>query len=270
MIDDCKIRRLIIGGLTCALVIGSAVWFYSTYDSYRSEVKSKSNELAVLSGDLDALKVKAESNTLSQEKMKETAHSAKNAGEAVATLENSYMTKVQQKPKTEEEENAQRADLLKMSDQFDEYFGKNTSMRTAWYTWDSEQVETVTWNFCTNYTFTEDFMNVLWKCVDSSNQILAYATAIYEAETDTFANPEVHVTVVGMQYLPYTSGHEGDLSVDMDLNTIWDTMDQISLPDDFNEQYQSQANDPERLQGVEANKNAAAALRDQMTSGGVN
>lgn len=267
MAENGKVRRLVLLGLSCALVVGSAGWFYTSSRSYQAQMREKQNELATLQGDLDAAKAEAEFNTVSQEEMEQMAHSAKATGEAVATLENQYMSLMQQKVTNAEEESAQREQLLAMSDQFDGYFGENTDMRTAWYNWNAEAAKGVSWEFCTNYTFTADTMNVLWKCMNESGQMLAYATAVYQAETDTFTDAVVHVTAIGAQYAPYTEGEE-DLSVDQDLSTIWDTMDQISLPDDFNEKYQEQANDEERLQGVEENKGAAADLREQMMNGG--
>lgn len=267
MAENGRVRRLVVLGLSCVLVVGSAGWFYTSSRSYQAQMREKQNELAVLQGDLDALNAEAKSNAVSQEEMEQMAHSAKTTGEAVATLENQYMSRVHQKASNATEESAQREELLAMSDQFDSYFGENTSMRTAWYSWDPERAKEVVWEFCTNYTFTADTMHVLWKCMDGSEQMLAYATAVYQAETDTFIDPQVHVTAIGAQYAPYTEGEE-DLSVDQDLSTIWDTMDQISLPDDFNEKYQEQANDEERLQGVEENKGAAADLREQMMNGG--
>ena len=70
--------------------------------------------------------------------------------------------------------------------------------RVPWFTASSTlNSSRFTWRFMTNYSFTEDSVECLWLCFDSSEKLSAFATGHYIASQEKFTDVRYYATAYG-------------------------------------------------------------------------
>lgn len=251
-----KYIRIGLIAVTAVLVLGSAGFIGVKHQSYSKTMKQKEAQLAALKGDYEEAKKNAETSVLTEEAADKLVNSAKTAGEAVAKLENTYMSIFGQNLSEEKK----TAELGEISKQMDTYFGENTPLRTAWYTWDTTRLYNANWSFRSNFNFEGQTMRVIWEC-NSADALLAYVIADYDAETNTFSNYAKHITKVGNAYVPYT-GEEQE-GIDMNPDTVLGLMDDLGLSEEFQQKYDEMTSDEEYQKEREENAKAREFLKEQ-------
>ena len=116
-----------------------------------------------------------------------------------------------------------------------------------------------TWTFVTDGTFTGEQRNVLWLCRGGDGTLLAYATAVYDATSNTFSDTDFQMSLTGAGSVASSNDCEDPASVDVgDVNSLAEQMKNVT-PVDGGELSEEDEMDVRRAQ---------EALRQQMTNGG--
>lgn len=251
-----------IGVLLLILVAGVIFFGYDGYsrkmEQYQSQVSEKQDELK---------SAKESVPNVSEDDAKNTIHSVKKIGDEVANAENGYMAST-----SDEDRSASLA--VK-----DKYFGEKSNMRTVWFSGNTEAIQNGTWKFQSSFDFNGTSVNVLWTYTDTNGQLLAYVTATYDAENETFSNAKKHVTAVGAELAGYTATDENpsieEFNEEAYLNGVYALFDEAGLSEEFQKNYQEyQSNFESENEGKtnadvqEENEAAREALKEQEQKGG--
>lgn len=121
--------------------------------------------------------------------------SAKDAGDAVAKLQNDYVTIPTSTDSSKIKEHAN-----KLGEYFDE---SSQTGRQPWYKHDG-----AIWTFQSSYDFSGTTTNVLWLCKTNEGDLLAYATATYDADINMFKNIAYKNTSMGNARIAATDESE--------------------------------------------------------------
>lgn len=173
---------------------------------HKKTVTALQTELAQIKGDISELEQQTSEVTV--EVVQQELHSAQKAGDRVAELQNTWgkaLTAEDQAAYDEfrsqhETVGAQTGDLLNTTrmEQLKTLFTDDSDARN-WYpripktkSFDSQ------WQFISTTSFTSMEHTVVWKCVGANGDLYAYATAVYDAGSDTFSDLFIHVTEVGI------------------------------------------------------------------------
>lgn len=189
-------KIVIIGMCSLFIVTGCTMAVLST-TSHRAFTRLyaiNADEIKKLEVELSDFKRGA--SAVEPDDAKENLHSAKESGDAIAFCQNSYL-------KIKSAVSSEDADKLKaIASDMDAYLAEDSSsMRVSWYL----PIDQAEWKFHTIYAFEGESVPVLWTCKDTeTNQLLAYATADYNASASKFENVEYHVTSVGAAHVPST------------------------------------------------------------------
>lgn len=127
-------------------------------------------------------------------------YSASEAGRAVAELQTKYQSIDATVTPDDITANAQA-----LSKYFDD---KSQSGRQPWFTVSKGDAKAV-WEFESTYSFQNETIPVIWLChIDGSNELVAYATANYNAESNTFSDVIYKTTRLGANYVDATVSNE--------------------------------------------------------------
>lgn len=133
-------------------------------------------------------------------------HSAADAGRKVAE----YQTKYQ---------NIDAAvtpdDVTANAEALSPYFADDAqSGRQPWFT-PSKSDAKVVWTFESTYSFQNDSIPVIWLCtINGSDELVAYATATYDAESGKFSNVAYQTTANAAKYIDATVENENRTAID--------------------------------------------------------
>lgn len=139
-------------------------------------------------------------------------HSAADAGRKVAE----YQTKYQ---------NIDAAvtpdDVTANAEALSPYFADDAqSGRQPWFT-PSKGDAKVVWTFESTYSFQNDSIPVIWLCtIDGSDELVAYATATYDAESGKFSNVAYQTTANAAKYIDATVENENKTAIDELIKSI--------------------------------------------------
>lgn len=192
------LHKLYIGGC----VVGAAVFAVLAYDG-----KGKTeNRLAELDAEMVQLEMDRDNVDVqiqTAEDAKVVLNSAATAGGRVAQLQNTYNRSMGNLDAGSIDEDAYFEKIEAVASDLDAFFEEDSNARTPWYygTYKESYPE---WTFLTNYDFDGNIIPVIWVCHGSGGGLLAYTTAIYDADTEIFTSVETHVTYVGARYYPGT------------------------------------------------------------------
>ena len=133
------------------------------------------------------------------------AHSAMNAGNAVAKAQSNYANL---NPETQSSALADNAATM------DAYLS-DKSFEKPWYGPVSSSTGSYVWTFLSTYSFAGDSVSAVWLCTPSSGSdvVLAYATAAYDADSNTFKDISVVQTAYGKSQISQDSKAAYDASV---------------------------------------------------------
>lgn len=133
-------------------------------------------------------------------------YSASEAGRAVAELQ----TKYQSIDATVTPDDI-TANAKALSKYFDD---ESQNGRQPWFTVSKGDAKAV-WEFESTYSFQNDTIPVIWLChIDGSNELVAYATANYNAESNTFSDVTYKTTRLGANYVDATVSNDNTKILD--------------------------------------------------------
>lgn len=173
-----------IGIIVCAICVMKTI---NKTNVYNADIQSMSSDIKTFQANLA---------TLTDAVPEDTSNSALTVGNEVATIQNKYI-----ELKTYVTDDSTESLMSKMADndtQLADYFSDSKSIGD-WYL--GVHVN-CSWTFNTTYSFFEDGASVIWLCQEKDTlNILAYATAKYDAISNKFSNLNVYVTNIGQLYV---------------------------------------------------------------------
>lgn len=174
-------------------------------------------------------------------------YSASEAGRAVAELQTKYQSI---------DATVTPDDITANAKALSKYFNdKSQNGRQPWFTVSKGDAKAV-WEFESTYSFQNETIPVIWLChIDGSNELVAYATANYNAESNTFSDVTYKTTRLGANYVDATVSN-----------------DNAKILDSLIEKIQSQDGGDEGLTESEAQEQNDARdwLKQQAENGGDN
>lgn len=139
-------------------------------------------------------------------------HSAADAGRKVAEYQTKYR-------------NIDAAvtpdDVTANAEALSPYFADDAqSGRQPWFT-PSKGDAKVVWAFESTYSFQNDSIPVIWLCtIDGSDELVAYTTATYDAESGKFSNVAYQTTANAAKYIDATVENENRTAIDELIKSI--------------------------------------------------
>lgn len=176
----------------CALAAGCLVFSASscltTWSGYSSTMSDLNQQISAQQVKLDDA---SSAEVLTVGEAADSAEAAEAAGEKVAELQNSYI-------------GAASDGIAGIAQSLSPFFDSDSQKgRTPWFSYatDDGQGHAVKWSFGT-VTGVGDAsagdLDVIWVCrYEGTDTVLAYVTATYDADAETFASPDVHLTSAG-------------------------------------------------------------------------
>jgi len=183
---------------TALIVLPVILCVFAVLTITNANTKVKQQDLAILAeqSKIDAKQSEIDALTpppANVEYIQASLNSAREAGMDVAKLQNNYKTL--------------RATFLSTNDggpltenavALGVYLENAADAQGCWY---YAPLVTYEWQFETTYEFKAGTSACLWTCYDANDVLLAYATGLYNAATNKFANVAFFVTVIGQGQL---------------------------------------------------------------------
>lgn len=194
-------------GITCGAMMAVMLGFLvptmlgaSSFDSQYADNQKSITQLQEQIKDLEN-QTSADASSINK-----SLYSASEAGRAVAELQ----TKYQSIDATVTPDDI-TANAKALSKYFDD---KSQNGRQPWFTVSKGDAKAV-WEFESTYSFQNETIPVIWLChIDGSNELVAYATANYNAESNTFSDVTYKTTRLGANYVDVTVSNENTKILD--------------------------------------------------------
>lgn len=253
------LSKLFLGVGVGAVLFSCAIAVYS-YNRYSSRMAEYNNQYLQLQEDIEMFSNNIEH--VSEDDVKMQVHSIKEIGMEISDYANrlQLLSSVGYIDSATYNESETRKEQVEIASKMSEYFGETSVLRTMWFAGDITKMEMSNpWSFMNSYEFSENTISVLWVCKDKSDNVVAYVTADYHADTNSFDNVRRHTTVFGMQYVLFT----GDSGITITEDVVGDVTNIIGsagLTDEQKQQQDSALMDEEWLNAMEENN----AARDQL------
>lgn len=188
-------------GITCgammAVMLGFLVPTMLGASSFDSQYADNQKSITQLQEQIKELENQTSADASSINK---GLYSASEAGRAVAELQTKYQSIDATVTPDDITANAQA-----LSTYFDD---KSQSGRQPWFTVSKGDAKAV-WEFESTYSFQNETIPVIWLChIDGSNELVAYATANYNVESNTFSDVTYKTTRLGANYVDATVSNE--------------------------------------------------------------
>ena len=225
------LRKKIVMIVSAVIVGISLIFTFVNYQNYNAKVDENRKQYHDLKSEYeDATK---NQKSVSEDDVKNGLNSAKKSGDDVANLLNQYLCELPYTGTnfTKEQEKEKAAERAEMSKQLNKYFGEGTVMSTGVYSFDMSLIGNQScWQFMNSYNFSGDSIDVLWECFDKANNVVAYVTAKYHADSNSFDNVSQHMTILGQTYMGVTGSDNASEKIDTtDTTTIFDVMQNAGL-----------------------------------------
>ena len=225
------LRKKIVMIVSAVIVGISLIFTFVNYQNYSAKVDENKKQYYDLKREYeDATK---KQKPVSEDDVKNGLNSAKKSGDDVANLLNQYLCALPYTGTnfTKEQEKEKAAERAEMSKQLNKYFGEGTVMSTGVYSFDMSLIGNQScWQFMNSYNFSGDSIDVLWECFDKANNVVAYVTAKYHADSNSFDNVSQHMTTLGQTYMGVTGSDNASEKIDTtDTTTIFDVMQNAGL-----------------------------------------
>lgn len=198
-VTDLSAKCVRIGSLLAGIVflIGAGLYDLSLYSSYTQSLQKGDQEIADYQKQLLVENAKLDDTTKQVSNDTASVYSMQSAGNEIASLQDqyaqlsdSYGLSYEEKPSDMTEE------LQQVRSSLESYFGSTGVYQ--WFDWPSD--EGFHWSCVTTYDITGDHIDALWLCKNGTT-VGAYATAVYDAVSDTFSDLQVHVTQEGETFV---------------------------------------------------------------------
>ena len=225
------LRKKIVMIVSAVIVGISLIFTFVNYQNYSAKVDENEKQYHDLKSEYEDVTKKQK--PVSEDDVKNGLNSAKKSGDDVANLLNQYLCTLLYTGTnfTEEQEKEKAAERAEMSKQLNKYFGEGTVMSTGVYFFDMSLIGNQScWQFMNSYNFSGDSIDVLWECFDKANNVVAYVTAKYHADSNSFDNVSQHMTILGQTYMGVTGSDNASEKIDTtDTTTIFDVMQNAGL-----------------------------------------
>lgn len=225
------LRKKIVMIVSAVIVGISLIFTFVNYQNYSAKVDENEKQYHDLKSEYEDVTKKQK--PVSEDDVKNGLNSAKKSGDDVANLLNQYLCALPYTGTnfTKEQEKEKAAERAEMSKQLNKYFGEGTVMSTGVYSFDMSLIENQScWQFMNSYNFSGDSIDVLWECFDKANNVVAYVTAKYHADSNSFDNVSQHMTTLGQTYMGVTGSDNASEKIDTtDTTTIFDVMQNAGL-----------------------------------------
>lgn len=194
-------------GITCGAMMAVMLGFLvptmlgaSSFDSQYADNQKSITQLQEQIKDLEN-QTSADASSINK-----GLYSASEAGRAVAELQTKYQSIDAAVTPDDITANAKA-----LSKYFDD---KSQNGRQPWFTVSKGDAKAV-WEFESTYSFQNETIPVIWLChIDGSNELVAYATANYNAESNTFSDVTYKTTRLGANYVDATVSNENTKILD--------------------------------------------------------
>lgn len=189
-LKEVSIETYVKVGLSSALIITGAVVTavgQSQISSYNTSYAQNAETIEQLSSQLTEL---SEQKQETSDDVYPKLSSAAEAGNTVAEYQTEYAVIISDTD----------TDMFNMNMSAIGTYVKSDNALGPWYEAASGTVS-YTWKFNSTYSFSGDFVPVLWTCTTDDDVLLAYATGEYNASTGSFTHVEPHVTSIGEGYI---------------------------------------------------------------------
>ena len=182
----------------------------------------------------------------------------------ISTMKKAQVIELMLQEDEKEQEKEKAAERAEMSKQLNKYFGEGTVMSTGVYSFDMSLIGNQScWQFMNSYNFSGDSIDVLWECFDKANNVVAYVTAKYHADSNSFDNVSQHMTTLGQTYMGVTGSDNASEKIDTtDTTTIFDVMQNAGISEETRKELEDYHNDKEAMDAKEANEAARDALKN--------
>lgn len=225
------LRKKIVMIVSAVIVGISLIFTFVNYQNYSAKVDENEKQYHDLKSEYED--VTKNQKPVSEDDVKNGLNSAKKSGDDVANLLNQYLCALPYTGTnfTKEQEKEKAAERVEMSKQLNKYFGEGTVMSTGVYSFDMSLIGNQScWQFMNSYNFSGDSIDVLWECFDKTNNVVAYVTAKYHADSNSFDNVSQHMTILGQTYMGVTGSDNASEKIDTtDTTTIFDVMQNAGL-----------------------------------------
>lgn len=237
--------RGIACGAMMAVMLGFSVPTMLGQSSFDSQYADNQKSITQLQEQIKGLKNQTSADASN---INEGMYSASEAGRAVAELQ----TKYQSIDATVTPDDI-TANAKALSKYFDD---KSQSGRQPWFTVSKGDAKAV-WEFESTYSFQNDKIPVIWLChIDGSNELVAYATANYDAKSDKFSDVVYKTTGLGASHVDATASNENAKVLDS-------LIEKIQSQDDGGDKGMSESE-------AQSQSDARAWLEQQAQNGGDN
>jgi hypothetical protein len=188
-------------GITCGAMMAVMLGFLvptmlgaSSFDSQYADNQKSITQLQEQIKDLEN-QTSADASSINK-----GLYSASEAGRAVAELQTKYQSI---------DATVTPDDITANAKALSKYFNdKSQNGRQPWFTVSKGDVKAV-WEFESTYSFQNETIPVIWLChIDGSDELVAYATANYDAESNTFSDVTYKTTRLGANYVDATVSNE--------------------------------------------------------------
>lgn len=253
----------VFAGIGICLILVSGLVAFASYDKYASKMASYNEQYDALKQDNE--NVASNIEQVSEEEVKTQLHSVKDVGAKIATCANrlQVLSSTGYAKSANYDEKATREEQSEIATIMSEYFGDKSVLRTTWFSGDLTAMNNQNcWSFMNSYDFSENTISVLWLCKDGVGNVVAYVTADYHADTNSFDNVERHMTTVGVTYVPAT-GDDGVIIDDEDVvNDVNQISDSAGLTDEQMQAQEDALNNEEWQKAKDENNSARDQLKE--------
>lgn len=196
-----------LGGVSLALILGGITYMgKSNYDTSVSNLKS---EISKLEGDLS--KLESDESNITTETVTQTLYSAKDLGNKVTELQNTWGEALTQSDKDEYAKNGVQSngglDVTRIERLREMFVNADTAGSKQWYPKaQGTKASKGSWKFLTTTSFTTIKQEVIWENVSDEGELFAYVTADFDASQNKFENVKVNITKTGTEAIKTVLG----------------------------------------------------------------
>lgn len=185
------------------LIVAFVLRGVSAYHSYKTSMSNGDLSIAEYQKELLVQTAKLEEQQASLSEKQAHLHNMQDVGNKVANLQNELANKVDLYGVSQDVLwNNITSDLASIQSDLLEYFDESDVF--VWYDWDTVKHPLLRWKCVTTYDVVGEQIEAMWVCMEQD--VMAYATAIYDVETGRFSDLQTYVTDAGMKYLVQAGG----------------------------------------------------------------
>ena len=197
---DSKKLNMIIGlsGISLFFILGGIV--YIGKSDYDASVNNLKTEISKLEGDLS--KLESDDSNMTTEMVTQSIYSAKELGDKVTNLQNTWGEPLTQTDKElfdkNENQSVQSLNTTRVEQLRELFVNADIYGSKQWYPGvkGTKSYKGV-WKFLTTTSFTSSKQEVIWENVSDEGELFAYVTADYDASSNKFENVNVNITKIG-------------------------------------------------------------------------